>query len=370
MDARVPFNDLHRYAERLADRLEATASRVIRSGWYLLGPETEAFEAELAAFTGVAGCVSVANGTDALEIAMRAVGVGAGDEVVLAANAGGYATTACLAIGAVPVYADVDADLLLLSVADAAAAVTPATRAVVVTHLYGTVAYVGALRAAIPAGVAIVEDVAQAHGARRDDRIAGSMGDAATYSFYPTKNLGALGDGGAVVSSRDDVLERARALRQYGWERRYHVTVDGGRNSRLDEIQAAFLRVLLPDVIERNARRTAIRDSYAGALADRVRFVGDLAADGVATVPATHLCVVRSAERDRLVADLAEAGVATAVHFPVPDHRQPALQRHPFRHGPLDHTVRACDEVVSLPCFPELTDDEVAQVIEAIEKAT
>ena len=364
MEARVPFNDLHRYAEVTADRLVAAADRVIRSGWYLLGPETTALEAAVAELTTVTGCVTVANGTDALEIALRSVGVEGGDEVVLAANAGGYATTACLAIGAVPVYADVDASTLLLDAGAASASVTAATRAVVVTHLYGNVADVDELRRALAEGVPIVEDVAQAHGATLRDRVAGSMGDVGTYSFYPTKNLGALGDGGAIVSSRPDVLERARALRQYGWESRYLATVPGGRNSRLDEIQAAFLRDLIGDLHERNARRSAIRARYEEAFGDRLPFVPT----PDHTVPATHLCVVRTADREQLVADLAQAGVATAVHFPIPDHRQPALQHRPFRCGPLEHTERACDEVLSLPCFPELTEQEITQVIAAVER--
>lgn len=363
MDAQVPFNDLHRYAAVVADRLADTASRVIRSGWYLLGPETDAVEQDLASLATVSGCVTVANGTDALEIALRSVGVDAGDEVVLAANAGGYATTACLAIGAVPVYADVDPETLLLDPDQSAALVSPATRAVVVTHLYGNVADVEVLRAAVGDGVAVVEDVAQAHGATLRGRAAGSMGDVATYSFYPTKNLGALGDGGALVSDRSDVLDRARALRQYGWESRYLATVPGGRNSRLDEIQAAFLHDLIEDLPRRNDRRAAIRDRYAASFGDRLAFVPALPE----TDPATHLCVVRSADRDRLASDLARRGVATSVHFPIPDHRQPALRSRTFRCGPLDHTEAACDEVLSLPCFPELTEAEIALVISAVE---
>jgi aminotransferase EvaB len=366
MHAPVPFNDLQRYAALVADRLEASAGRTIRSGWYLLGPETDAFEAELAAFTTVAGCVSVANGTDALEIALRSLGVEGGDEVVLAANAGGYATTACLAIGAVPVFADIDPGSLLLTPTAVADACTPATRAVVVTHLYGNVVDVDAVRSSVGADIAIVEDVAQAHGAERSGRVAGSFGDAATYSFYPTKNLGGLGDGGAVVSDRPDVVHRARALRQYGWESRYHVTIPGGRNSRLDEIQAGFLRVLLPEVIGRNQRRAAIRSRYVDALGDRVTFV----ATPADTIPATHLCVVRVPDRDTVAADLAGLGVATAVHFPVPDHRQPALATRPHRATSLIDTERACAEVLSLPCFPELSDDEIDHVIAAVEKVT
>lgn len=365
MEAQVPFNDLHRYALTVAGPLGDVARRVIGSGWYLLGPETDRFESDFAAFCGAAGCVAVANGTDALELALRALEVTAGDEVVLAANAGGYATTGCLAIGAVPVYADVDADTLLLDPGRVAALVSPATRAVVVTHLYGNVADVDALRAVLPAGVAIVEDGAQAHGASRDERRVGSLADVATFSFYPTKNLGALGDAGAVVSDRTDVVRRTRALRQYGWESRYHATVPGGRNSRIDELQAAFLTVLLGDVLDRNARRGAIRQRYVEALSDRIAFVHG--PDG--SVSATHLCVIRHDDRDRFAADLAASGVGTAVHFPVADHRQPALRDRPIRHDDLAHTLRACDEVLSLPCFPELRDDEIEAVIRAVGAA-
>lgn len=366
MEDQVPFNDLRRYATVVADDLEEAARRVIRSGWYLLGPETAALEDELTTFTGVRGCVTVANGTDALEIALRAVGVGAGDEVVLAANAGGYATTATLAIGAVPVFADVDPASLLIDPSAVASSVSPSTTAVVVTHLYGNVVDVGAVRRAVGSEIAVIEDVAQAHGASFDGRRAGAMGDASTYSFYPTKNLGALGDGGAVLSDDADVLERARALRQYGWTSRYHATIAGGRNSRLDEIQAGFLRVLLPDVVGRNERRGAIRARYLDALDGRVSFVPT----GAGVVPATHLCVVRVPERDAVAAALAELGVATAVHFPIPDHRQPALAGLAHRAGPLVETERACAEVLSLPCFPELRDDEIDQVIAAVDKVT
>ena len=366
MERVVPFNDLGRHGAAITAQLVGAAQRVIERGWYLLGPETDGFEQSFADACGTSGCVTVANGTDALEIALRSLGCVAGDEVILSANAGGYATTACTAIGVTPVYADVDEHTLLLDAEAAEAVVGPATRAVVATHLYGTVVDVEDLRRRLPDGVAILEDGAQAHGARLRSRPVGSLGDLAAFSFYPTKNLGALGDAGAITSNRPELLDRARTLRQYGWESRYHATVPGGRNSRMDEIQAALLGVLLPHLDARNERRASIRQHYVAAVGDRLRFVTE-AADAQ---PVVHLCVVRSPERDRLQADLAQLGVSCAVHFPTPDHLQPALEGRPHRHDGLAHTVVACDEVLSLPCFPELTDDEVDHVATALVKCT
>jgi dTDP-4-amino-4,6-dideoxygalactose transaminase len=363
----VPFNDLGRQSPALVAALEEAALRVIRSGWFLLGPETDAFESEFAAFCGAAACVSVANGTDALELALRAVGCSAGDEVVVVGNAGMYGTTAALAIGAVPVFAEIDPATLLIDPKSAASLLSDRTAAVVATHLYGSVVDVDELRACLPRAVPIVEDCAQAHGASIGGTPVGSLGDVAAFSFYPTKNLGALGDAGAVVSSDTAVVARTRALRQYGWESRYHSTIPGGRNSRMDEIQAAMLRVLLPHVTTANERRAELRTRYVDAVGDRVEFIAN-GAPGV--VPATHLCVTRFAQRDDMRARLADEGVRAEVHYPLPDHLQPSLASKEFRHGDLHETERACDEVLSLPCFPTLRDDEVERVVDALRRCT
>ena len=357
----VPFNDLRRRSATNADQLGAVASRVIASGSYLFGSETVGFEGELARFCDRRGAVTVANGTDALEIALRAVGCGPGDEVALAANAGGYATAACLAIGAVPVFADID-PLTLLPTAEQLAGAGAAARAVVATHLYGNVVDVDSLRATLPRGVTIIEDCAQAHGASLRGRPVGSLGDAATFSFYPTKNLGGLGDGGAVVSDDPDVLEQARRLRQYGWTERYSMSVPGGRNSRMDEIQAGFLRVLLPELPEGNRRRRAILDRYHSEAPASLRFPQETPG----SVPSAHLAVARSSERRRVLGELENLGVTCAVHYPIPDHHQPVVRAATHRHQGLTHTEQACDEVFSLPCFPELEDHEVDRVLEAL----
>ena len=367
MTGSVPFNDLQRHWAPLADRLEAVAKRVLSSGWFLLGPETEAFESEFAAFCGAAACAAVANGTDALEIALRALGCGPRDEVVVTANAGMYATNASLAIGASPVFAEVDPRSLLMSIPSAAALVSDRTAAVVATHLYGNVVDVEALRQALPPGIPIVEDGAQAHGASIDGRRVGSLGDIAAFSFYPTKNLGAVGDAGAVVSNRSELIVRAKQLRQYGWGSRYVATLPGGVNSRIDELQAAVLREVLPCVPGWNDRRAHVRSLYIKALGDRLEFV-----DGGddRTRPATHLCVARIHGRDGLREGMRSDDVACEVHYPVPDHRQPVLRRRRFRRGDLTETERACAEVLSLPCFPSLRDDEIERVVESVRCRT
>ncbi len=339
--------------------------RVVRSGFYVLGPETERFEAEFGAFCGAgAGAVGVASGTDALEIALRAVGVSAGAEVITVPNAGGYTTGAVLAIGATPVLVDVDARSLLIDPERCAAAVTSRTAAIVVTHLYGSPASVRSLREWLPPGLPVVEDAAQAHGAVADGQRVGVLGDAAAFSFYPTKNLGAIGDGGAVVSRDRAILDRARMLRQYGWSERYVASVGGGRNSRLDEIQAAVLRVKLPHLTTWNDARRAIARRFLDAVSDRVEFVTRADASNV-----VHLCVARHPERDALRDRLSALGVGTAVHFPVPDHAQTAFAGRVRVPEPTPCADRACAEVLSLPCFPELTEAELESAISTVREA-
>lgn len=365
--ARVPFNDLSRSIALRTEELLSVVERVVRSGWFLLGPETEAFESDFAEYCGASGCIGVGNGTDALELALRSVGCDRGDEVIVPANAGGYATTACVAIGATPVFAELSADSLLVNPEQISAVVSDRTRAIVATHLYGNVVDIDELRGLLPDTVAIVEDCAQAHGARLRDRPVGSLGDVAAFSFYPTKNLGAFGDAGAVVSSDADVLLRLRTLHQYGWTERYRATVTGGRNTRIDELQAALLRVLLQDLNANNDRRQSIRSTYVARLGGRVSFPSRVSADAQ---PVVHLCVIRSSERDRMIVDLNNLGVSTAVHYPVPDHWQVAWDGIGVQRTDLSETERACSEVLSLPCFPGMSDEEVEQVVTAVEQVT
>ncbi|MBB6254444.1 DegT/DnrJ/EryC1/StrS family aminotransferase [Nitrospirillum iridis] len=358
---RVPLNDLQRACHRDGDAIAAAMARVVARGRVLFGPETAAFEAAFAAYCGTSHCLGVGNGTDALELALRALGVGPGDEVVTVANGGFYATTAILAVGARPRFADIDPGTLTLSPVALAGALTPRTRAIIVTHLYGRLADMdGVLDAA--GTIPVIEDCAQAHGAQRRGRRAGAFGAIGCFSFYPTKNLGALGDAGAVVTSDAALADRLGALRQYGWGDKYVVARAGGRNSRMDEIQAAVLTLRLPALDDANARRRAIIARYHAAVPAPVPdWASPVGLDDVA-----HLAVVRSPDRARLAAALARAGVDTAIHYPVPDHHQPALR--PLLAGPvsLPVTEQATAQILTLPCFPEMTEDEVVHVAAAL----
>jgi dTDP-3-amino-2,3,6-trideoxy-4-keto-D-glucose/dTDP-3-amino-3,4,6-trideoxy-alpha-D-glucose/dTDP-2,6-dideoxy-D-kanosamine transaminase len=361
---RLPINDLSRHNGPLDAALRVAIDRVLARGHYILGPETQAFEQEFARYLDVETAIGVGNGTDALELALRTAGVGSGDDVVTVANAGMYAGTAIRAVGATPRYIDIEPAHMLLDPAHLPHAVTPATRAIVVTHLYGRMADIESVLAfARPRGLIVIEDCAQAHGALRDGKRAGAWGDLAAFSFYPTKNLGALGDGGMVVVNDASLVERARAIRQYGWGSKYQVVHAGGRNSRLDEIQAAVLCAKLPRLDSWNARRQEIARRYIAGLAD--------CGWGLPAQPdesdVAHLFVVRTPNRDAVRVALAEAGIATDVHYPLPDYCQPAYPGAPDALLPVTRDCSA--QILTLPCFPEMSDDEVAAVIDACRQA-
>ncbi|MFP5369929.1 MAG: DegT/DnrJ/EryC1/StrS family aminotransferase [Actinomycetes bacterium] len=363
----VPLNDLRRGFLALEGPLRRAVDEVLSSGWYVLGPQHEAFEREFAAAVGAAHCVGVANGTDALELALLSVGCLPGDEVVTAANASMYTATAALKAGLVPRFADVDPNSLLLTAATVEPALTPRTKAVVVTHLYGRMADLAPIRDLCrKAGVALVEDCAQAAGAHNEQGPAGSLGDAAAFSFFPTKNLGALGDGGAVVTQDDDRAALVRRLRQYGWSSKYTVTEPRGRNSRLDELQAAVLRVKLPHLDAWNARRREIVARYAEVLGHGPRrMVHGSAADSPSYVG--HLAVMITDTREADRAAFAEAGVRTDVHYPVPDHRQPVLAGT-TADVRLAVTEQAAEQILTLPCFAEMTETEIERVCDVLRK--
>lgn len=341
--------------------LSAALSRVLNSHWYVLGKEVQAFEESFARYIGVAHCASVANGTDALELALRALGVQSGDKVATVANAGFYSSTAILAVGAEPLYVDIDPDTLNMSAAALQHALRENPKAVIVTHLYGRMANLPSLcRLTQDAGIALIEDCAQAHGARLDGRLAGSFGTLGCFSFYPTKNLGALGDGGAVVTYDPELNQRLRRLRQYGWEGKYHVGMNGGRNSRLDEMQAAILNEKLPYLDTWNEQRRSIAQRYNQAFADLpLQCPGTISDAYVA-----HLYVLRTTQRDALRSFLTEHGIATEIHYPVPDHRQAIMSGH--SQAALPATDRLSAEILTLPCFPGLQETDIARVIDAV----
>ena len=343
----------------------------LSSGWFLNGSRAAAFCRNFADYIGVRHCVAVANGTDALEIAMRTlieVRKPAGREVVTVANAGGYATIACRLLGLLPVYADIESASQLASIESVLAALSDDTALVVATHLYGGVLDVRRLRSTMDAAgyghVPILEDCAQAHGARLDGTCVGSLGDIACFSFYPTKNLGAFGDAGAITTGDPELAEHADRLRQYGWTAKYRIDIAGGRNSRMDEVQAAILDALLPDLDAANRRRSEIVGRYASAAGSNLTVVRS----PYGTVG--HLAIVLSDERDAFRQHLAEAGIASDIHYPILDCDQPAWSTLPLRLSPtgLDVARAAVARIVTLPCFPSLTDDEVARTCDALAR--
>lgn len=357
----TPLNDLSRALGSERAELLAALARVVDSGWLVQGPEHAAFESELAEFLGVPHALGLASGTDALELAMRAVVPSDRPLVVTAANCGGYSTTAARRAGYAVRFADVDETTHLLTAETLVPILDEQVGAVVVTHLYGRSADVAAVRAVCePLGIRVIEDCAQALGAERSEGRVGSLADVAAFSFYPTKNLGALGDGGAVATRSEDVAHTVRELRQYGWQGKYTIGRTGGVNSRLDEVQAAVLRTRLPRLLAGNARRREILAAYVAASPAGVRV---LPAEG--THHAAHLAVVVTDRRDDLIAHLAAAGVRTDVHYPVPDHRQPAFTAETGDTS-LPTTERLAASVLSLPLFPELVDDEVSRVADAL----
>jgi dTDP-3-amino-3,4,6-trideoxy-alpha-D-glucose transaminase len=351
----VPFLDVSREVGELRAELDAAVAAVFDGGRFVLGQHVTRFEREFAAFCGAADAVGVGSGTDALTIALRAVGVPPGAEVVVPANTCVPTVAAVEAAGAVPVLADVDPRTWTLSVDAARAAVTERTAAIVPVHLYGLCADVDALQ---ELGLPVVEDAAQAHGAELRGRRAGTLGAAAAFSFYPTKNLGAVGDAGAVVTSDPDVAATARALRTYGERERYESVVSGW-NSRLDELQAALLLAKLPRLERWNDRRRQIAQRY-----DELELEHQHVPDGFRH--AYHLYVVRSRDREATRRRLAAAGVDTLVHYPRAVHQHPAYAH--LAHGGLSVSERLAAEVLSLPLNPWLRDDEVAAVAAALSE--
>jgi dTDP-4-amino-4,6-dideoxygalactose transaminase len=359
----VPFFTLQRQHDSIRRELDQAIGAVLDQGSFVLGSAVTAFEQSFAAWCGVSHAVGVGSGTDAVELALRAVGVGRGDEVITAAATCVPTIAAIEATGAEPVLADIDEGTRTLDPALVETLITERTRALLPVHLYGLCADVDALvELAAPRGIRVVEDAAQAHGARLRGRPAGSLADAAAFSFYPTKNLGALGDAGVVVTGDPEIAERVRMLRSYG-ERTRYVSELHGRNSRLDELQAAVLTVKLGYVDDWNARRRELASYYTDGLANTaLGLPADLPDGG----HAWHLYVVRSSKRDELKARLADEGIGTLIHYPRAVHEHPAYRA--LAHSGLGRSETLSAEALSLPLYPELTDLEAERVVEAVAK--
>ncbi|MBO4490293.1 MAG: DegT/DnrJ/EryC1/StrS family aminotransferase [Lentisphaeria bacterium] len=344
--------------------LDRAVQSVLEGGWYILGKEVQRFEKDFAAETGARYCVSCGNGTDAIELALRSMGIGQGDKVVTVANTAVATVAGIERTGATACFADVDDTFTMAP--DSLRAVLRAVsgvKAVVVVHLFGTPADMTAIsKIADEYGIPIVEDCAQAHGAKYGECTCGTIGQCGCFSFYPTKNLGAFGDGGAIITSSEERYHKLLSLRQYGWERKF-ISECSGLNSRLDEIQAAILSVKLPGLKAMNQQRAAIASRYTEGFSNICEIITPCIPDNV--TPVYHQYVIRCKQRDRLQQYLKEKGIGTAIHYPVAIHLQPAYVSRPLAVS-LPVTEQLNKEILSLPMYPELTGNEVSYIIQTV----
>ncbi len=360
----IPFLDLKRLNASHGEKIESAISRVLDSGWYILGEEVSAFEADFASYCETRHCIAVANGLDALSLILRAMGIGQGDEVIVPSNTFIATWLAVSQVGAVPVPVEpligthnIDPSLI-------EAAITNRTRAIIPVHLYGQPAEMGLINElAVRFGLKVIEDAAQAHGARCNGLRVGGLGDAAGFSFYPGKNLGALGDGGAITTNDDALADKLRMLRNYGSTVKYHHDV-AGVNSRLDEIQAAVLRVKLNSLDEENQRRRQIADLYLAEMSDLPLHLPETPKG---LEPVWHLMVVRSSKRALLQAALSAANIGHMVHYPIACHLQGAYKNNKWPALPVASQLQ--NEVLSLPMAPYLSSEDVTQVVDVLRAA-
>lgn len=362
----ILMNDFKAEPEALKEEMLAAVARVIDSGWYVLGKEVGSFEQTWAGVCGVPHAVGVGNGMDAIEIALRSLDIGPGDEVITTSMTAFATVLAILRAGATPVLADIDAETALLNRESVTRCISPKTKAVILVHLYGQIRAMDAwLGLCERHNIFLIEDCAQSHLATWQGRGAGSFGIAGAYSFYPTKNLGALGDGGMLITSDDDLAERASRLRNYGQSVRYQHP-DVGMNSRLDEIHAAMLQVRIKWLPEFTKRRQQIASQYLrGIKNDRL---ARLAAPSETTVHVYHLYVINCKERDALQKHLESCGVQTHCHYPIPIHHQESckdIRRDPQGLAVSEQHAKTC---LSLPCHPQMTDGDVNTVVEAVNQ--
>lgn len=363
----IPLVDLGRQHEEIADEVRAGWDRVVGRAAFVLGDEVRAFEAAFASFAGVRDCVGVGSGTDAIELALRACGVGPGDEVVVPANTFAATALAVVRCGARPVLVDIEPDSYLVDADRVRERLGPRTRAIVPVHLYGQLARLEALvELAAEAGLAVVEDAAQCHGARRHGRHAGHLGAAAATSFYPSKNLGAYGDAGAVLTRSDDLARRLRALRNWGGDSKYEHR-ETGFNSRLDTLQAVVLHAKLRRLERWNEDRRAAAARYGERLAELPEVTPPTVLDGNEHV--WHLYVIRVPDRDAVVAALNADGIGAGIHYPVPIHLQGAFADLGHREGDFPAAEATARSIVSLPIYPGITEAQQECVVDSLRRA-
>jgi dTDP-4-amino-4,6-dideoxygalactose transaminase len=358
----TPVTDPYAQYLELRTDLDAAINRVLQSGNYILGPECELFETEFAQFMGAKFAVGVGNGTDALALALRALGIGVGDEVITVSHTAVATVAAIEQVGATPVLVDVQPEFLTLDPELLPAALSERTRAVIPVHIYGQAADMASIQSFCQKhSLALVEDVSQAHGATWNGKRLGTFGVISAFSCYPTKNLGALGDAGILLTSDPAIADRLRRLRQYGWKER-NMSTEPGINSRLDELQAAILRAKLPHLDRNNERRRQIAYRYSNAFRALEISVPPLRGE---SQHAFHLYVAQVNDRDNFRHNLHQNGITTGIHYPTPVHRQPAYAGRIRLATHMKVTDAAAERIVSLPMFPELSDESVKQVIEA-----
>lgn len=355
-------NPLPQYTSHKKE-IDTAISKVLERGWYVLGEEVKAFENEFAAYIGVDYGIGVGSGTEAIHLALKACGIGRGDEVITVSHTA-VATVAAIELAeGTPIFVDIEPEYYTLDAMKLESVINKKTKAIIPVHLYGQPADMDKIvEVARKYNLKVIEDCAQAHGARYKGKRVGSFGDMACFSFYPTKNLGAIGDGGMVVTNNEDLLTKARLLREYGWEERY-VSKIKGWNSRLDEIQAAILRIKLRYLDAANTARINIAEKYNEGLG-KCELILPQVREGSGHV--YHLYVVRAPERERLQLSLKEKGILALVHYPVPIHLQPAYSG--CLNGGLPETERAAEEVLSLPIYPELWKSDVQKIIDSIKE--
>lgn len=360
----IPFANLALQYRAHENAIQNAVNRVLESGWYILGKEVASFEKEFAAYIGASHAIGVGSGTDAVALALRSCGVQAGDEVITVSHTAVATVAAIEQIGAIPVFADIAPKSRCMDPKQIPALISSKTKALVPVHIYGHPAAMPEIMAiAGQYGLKVVEDCAQAHGAMIAGRQVGTFGDAAAFSFYPTKNLGACGDGGAVTSNDDTIADQCRWLRQYGWKERY-ISAVPGINSRLDEMQAAILREKLQALTHDNARRKLIAGRYTEALKGSAVTSPSVQPDAESVF---HLYVVECEDRESFEAHMAQHGVATARHYPKPVHSQAAYVGRIRGGDKLPLTEQLYERIVSLPMYPELTDDQIARVSSALK---
>lgn len=362
---KVPFVDPKLLHQKIRNELDAAYQQVMNSGWYILGRELATFEEAFARYCGVKHCIGVGNGLDALTLILRGLGIESGDEVIVPSNTYIATWLAVSQVGASPVPVEPVEATYNIDPDQIEAAITPRTKAILVVHLYGQTAEMAPIWAlAERYGLKVIEDAAQAHGATYQEKRAGSLGDAAGFSFYPTKNLGALGDGGAVTTNDDVLADRIRVLRNYGSRVKYQNEVQG-YNSRLDELQAALLQVKLRHLDAWNQSRRETARAYLSGLADIDGLFLPVVPQNMGAV--WHLFVVRCCDRSGLAAHLADQGIQTMIHYPVPPHRAGAYANHPYCAGPYPVAERLAQEVLSLPMGPHLSPQQVQFIVDTCQ---